>query len=51
MYDKESGVGYKSVPVCPQNSDTSWDVENWLSTWILEFSDAQFSEYVKHYGV
>ena len=27
-YDKESGKGYKSVRVCPQNSDASWDVEN-----------------------
>ena len=25
--DKESGKGYKSVRVCPQNSDASWDVE------------------------
>ena len=26
-YDKESGKGYKSVRVCPQNSDASWDVK------------------------
>ena len=43
-YDKESGEGYKSVPLRHKNSDASWDVENWLSTWILEFSDAQLSE-------
>ena len=28
LYGKESGEGYKSVSLCPQNSDASWDVEN-----------------------
>ena len=36
----------KSVQRCHQKSDASEDVENWLSTWFLESSDAQLSKYV-----
>ena len=30
----------QGLKVCPGVSDAAWDVENWLSTWFLEFSDA-----------
>ena len=45
-YDKVSANGYISAPPRPQISDDSQDVENRISTWFSESSDAQLSEYV-----
>ena len=46
FYDKVSANGYISVPPRHQKSDAPPDVENGISTWFSESSDAQLSEYV-----
>ena len=46
LYDEDSDQPFKWVAKRPRKSDTSQDVENRISTWFSESSDAQLSEYV-----